>query len=116
MQARLYNRSTRTLFEEAGISAGMRVLDLGSGARDVALLIGDMVGLHGSVLGIDSNPAILETARRRPQAAGATQVSVSRSGRSRMRPGWESNPAALQIPQRSTGLQPAGSASFLNRP
>ncbi|MCA1731923.1 MAG: hypothetical protein LC751_21770, partial [Actinobacteria bacterium] len=37
-QSLLYNPSTRLLFEEAGITAGMKVLDVGSGAGDVALL------------------------------------------------------------------------------
>ena len=35
---------TRQLFEEAGISRGMRVLDVGSGSGDVAFLAADLVG------------------------------------------------------------------------
>jgi SAM-dependent methyltransferase len=56
---------TRRLFEEAGIRPGMRVLDTGSGAGDVALLIAEMVGPCGAVVGIDNNPAVLATARVR---------------------------------------------------
>jgi ubiquinone/menaquinone biosynthesis C-methylase UbiE len=43
VQAQLLNPSTRKLFEQAGILAGMKVLDLGSGAGDVALILADMV-------------------------------------------------------------------------
>ena len=35
---------TRQLFEEAGISRGMRVLDVGCGSGDVAFLAADLVG------------------------------------------------------------------------
>ena len=37
-QEQLYGPLTRRLFNEAGVGAGMRVLDVGSGAGDVALL------------------------------------------------------------------------------
>jgi SAM-dependent methyltransferase len=64
-QSNLINPFTRQLLENAGITAGMRVLDIGSGAGDVALLLADRVGPTGAVVGIDRNPAILETARER---------------------------------------------------
>jgi ubiquinone/menaquinone biosynthesis C-methylase UbiE len=38
MQARLLEPITRQFLREAGITAGMRVLDVGSGAGDVAVL------------------------------------------------------------------------------
>ena len=69
-RALLWNPSTRRMLEDGGIAAGMRVLDVGSGAGDVALLAAEMVGTQGSVLGIDVNPVILETARTRARAAG----------------------------------------------
>ncbi|MGH3087411.1 MAG: methyltransferase domain-containing protein, partial [Rubrobacteraceae bacterium] len=53
-QSLLYDPSTRRLFEEAGISAGMKVLDVGCGAGDVALLAADLVGPDGVVVGVDS--------------------------------------------------------------
>jgi SAM-dependent methyltransferase len=64
---------TRRLLEEAGIGPGMRVLDVGSGAGDVALLAAEMVGPRGAVVGIDHNPAVLATARAR--AAGYPNVA-----------------------------------------
>ena len=38
----------------------MRVLDVGSGAGDVAFLAADMVGDTGEVVGVDRVPAVLE--------------------------------------------------------
>jgi len=73
-QAQLYGLSTRRLFVEAGITNGMKVLDVGSGAGDVALLVADLVGRQGSVVGVDTNAAILDTARARAQAAGLINV------------------------------------------
>jgi SAM-dependent methyltransferase len=73
-QSLLYNPGTRRLFEDAGITAGMRVLDVGSGAGDVAMLAAEMVGRDGLVVGVDNDCAVLETARRRAGAAGLTQV------------------------------------------
>ena len=52
-QARLLRPYTDKFFRAAGIVPGMRVLDLGSGMGDVALLAADIVGPAGYVLGID---------------------------------------------------------------
>ena len=41
------------LFKAAGMSTGMRVLDLGCGPGDVSMLAADLVGPSGSVIGID---------------------------------------------------------------
>ena len=75
LQHQIYGPITRRLFEAAGIGAGMRVLDIGSGAGDVALLLADLVGPRGRVVGVDLNPAILDTARARAQAAGWQNVT-----------------------------------------
>src|SRR6266536_2818278 len=48
--------STQRLFEKAGITSGMHVLDIGSGAGDVAFLAARLVGPQGSVIGIDRDP------------------------------------------------------------
>jgi SAM-dependent methyltransferase len=74
-QARLFAGPLRRLFEDAGLAPGMRVLDLGSGAGDVAMAAAELVGPGGSVLGLDMNPQILETAHRRAEAAGFSNVS-----------------------------------------
>jgi ubiquinone/menaquinone biosynthesis C-methylase UbiE len=75
LQGRLFNPYTRRLLEDAGITSGMKVLDVGSGAGDVALLAADLVGPDGIVVGADSNALILDTARKRAQAAGLKNTS-----------------------------------------
>ncbi|MGH2510279.1 MAG: class I SAM-dependent methyltransferase, partial [Ktedonobacteraceae bacterium] len=75
LQSRLLFPATQQFLKKAGLTQGMKVLDVGSGAGDVALLIADLVGPTGQVVGVEKNPKILETARARAQAAGATHVS-----------------------------------------
>jgi SAM-dependent methyltransferase len=58
----------------AGIAAGMRVLDLGTGLGHVAFLLGELVGASGEVVGIDQAAALLAVAERRRVAAGAGNV------------------------------------------
>ena len=74
-QAQLYGPITRRLLVDAGVGQGMRVLDVGSGAGDVALLVAELVGPTGAVVGIDTNAAILEVARHRVEAAGWANVT-----------------------------------------
>ena len=69
-QSGLYEDVTRRFLTEAGLFTGMKVLDIGSGAGDVALAAAELVGSEGEVVGVDMNPEILETARSRAQAAG----------------------------------------------
>jgi ubiquinone/menaquinone biosynthesis C-methylase UbiE len=45
------------MFEQAGLTKGMRVLDVGSGNGDVAFLAAAFVGESGEVLGIDRAPS-----------------------------------------------------------
>jgi SAM-dependent methyltransferase len=58
----------------AGIAAGMRVLDLGTGLGHVAFLLGELVGASGEVVGIDQAAALLAVAEQRKVAAGAGNV------------------------------------------
>ena len=74
LQHQIYGPLTRQFLIAAGITRGMKVLDLGSGAGEVALLLADLVGPQGQVVGIDVNPDILDTARARVNAAGWTNV------------------------------------------
>src|SRR6266702_8690804 len=74
-QSRLYNPCTQRLLEQAGITAGLKVLAVGSGAGDVTLLAGNLVGKRGMVVGVEHDLALLEIARARTGAAGLTQVS-----------------------------------------
>jgi cyclopropane fatty-acyl-phospholipid synthase-like methyltransferase len=46
-QAQLFAPFTRQLLEQAGIGPGMRILDVGSGAGDIAFLAADLVRQSG---------------------------------------------------------------------
>jgi SAM-dependent methyltransferase len=74
LQNRIYGRFTRQFLVEAGITTGMRVLDVGSGAGDVALALAELVGPQGRVVGADTNEHILQTAAQRARALGYTNV------------------------------------------
>src|SRR5215813_12766817 len=47
---------TERLFREAGVTPGQRVLELGSGVGDVAILVAQLVGPTGEVVGIERDP------------------------------------------------------------
>jgi SAM-dependent methyltransferase len=53
----------------------MKVLDVGSGAGDVALLAAELVGPTGSVVGVDQDPEVIEIASARAEASGFTNVT-----------------------------------------
>jgi SAM-dependent methyltransferase len=66
--------STERVFRKAGITTGMRVLDLGCGVGDVSFLVAELVGPTGSVVGIDLDPGVLAVARQRADESGLTLV------------------------------------------
>lgn len=66
-QAASIEAPTRLFLRAAGIAPGMRVLDLGTGLGHVARLVAELVGPGGQVVGIDTSPALLDTARTRAQ-------------------------------------------------
>jgi ubiquinone/menaquinone biosynthesis C-methylase UbiE len=74
MQAKLLEPFTRRLFEDSGIRPGMRVLDVGSGAGDVAFLLREIVGQDGRVVGTDRAPEAIQRARERATALGYSNV------------------------------------------
>jgi SAM-dependent methyltransferase len=74
LQSAIIRPITIRLLREAGLSAGMRVLDLGCGTGDVAMLAADLVGRSGSVVGLDRDADILRVARQRASAAGYTNL------------------------------------------
>ena len=74
-QARLVDPVTRRFFLTAGITEGMRVLDVGSGAGHTAMLLADIVGPSGEVVGADLSLPAIEWAARRVSDAGITNVS-----------------------------------------
>jgi hypothetical protein len=73
--ARLVDPMTRQFFQNAGLAAGMRVLDIGSGAGDVAFLVAEFVGAGGEVVGTDRSETALASARRRAHERSLNNVS-----------------------------------------
>lgn len=61
-------------FRAAGITPGMRVLDIGSGVGDVSILAAEMVGTSGSVVGLDRDAASIAWATRRVAEAGFANI------------------------------------------
>ena len=84
-QARLIDPITRRFFQEAGIAPGMRVLDVGSGAGDVAFLEAGLVGEKGEVVGVDRVPVALATARRRAAERSLRNVKFEEGDPSAMK-------------------------------
>lgn len=73
-QAQAFEPFTRQLFQNAGIAAGSRVLDVGSGSGDVALLAAELVGSSGEVIGTDRASDAVNRATARARARGITNV------------------------------------------
>jgi len=75
LQHKIYGPMTRQFLVGAGVGSGMTVLDLGSGGGDVAMMLADLVGPQGRVVGVDTNAQILDVARARVRSVGWTNVS-----------------------------------------
>lgn len=67
---------TERLLRNAGIDAGMRVLDLGCGAGDVSMLAPERVGPEGSIVGIDRNQERLNVAKSRPERTDCGRLAL----------------------------------------
>jgi ubiquinone/menaquinone biosynthesis C-methylase UbiE len=74
-QSAVYAELTENLLRSAGISAGMRVLDVGCGSGCVSLLAARLVGPSGAVVGVDKSPQALAFARQRAEAGKLRQVT-----------------------------------------
>jgi len=66
--------TTERFFREASIGPGQRVLDIGSGVGDVAMLVARLVGPSGEVVAIERDPKSLAKARARVAEAGFDNV------------------------------------------
>jgi len=70
---------TERLFREAGVGPGQRVLDIGSGVGDVAMLAAKLVGPSGEVVGVERDTATIARARARVAEAGLRNVTFTQS-------------------------------------
>ena len=83
-QAQLLAPFTRQLLLDAGIVRGMRVLDVGSGAGDLAFLAGELVGWTGEVIGTDISAAAIAAASEAAQARSAANIRFVKADPSEM--------------------------------
>jgi SAM-dependent methyltransferase len=65
---------TARLLQDCGLGAGMSVLDIGTGAGDVAMFAAEFVGPTGRVVGIDRSAEAIEHARNRAGVAAFRQL------------------------------------------
>ncbi|WP_395838779.1 methyltransferase domain-containing protein [Archangium violaceum] len=86
---------TRRLLADAGISAGMRVLDVGCGRGDVTLMLAELVGERGQVVGVDRDVRPLAAARERVRALGLTHITFAEGDMSALSSEYELFDAAV---------------------
>lgn len=116
---------TLRLFSEAGIRPAMNVLDLGSGAGDVAMLLAEMVGPSGNVIGLDLDREATVHARERTAAAQFRNITFVHSDFAHYRPDapldaivgrlvlmYQADPAAALKPLLAH-LVPGGVVAFM---
>jgi SAM-dependent methyltransferase len=76
-QAAIFDPYTERLFRDAGVGPGQRVLDVGSGVGDVAMLLARLVGPTGEVVGVDRDASTLAKAKARVAEAGIHNVTFT---------------------------------------
>lgn len=74
LQAATLAQATRTVLTLGGVAPGMRVLDIGTGTGEVAILAGDLVGPAGRVLGVDRSAVAVEYASSKVAERGIDNV------------------------------------------
>lgn len=78
-QAAKFDPITERLFRDAGIGPGQRVVELGSGAGDVAMLVARIVGPSGEVVGLELSADSVRYATERVAKAGLNNVRFTQT-------------------------------------
>lgn len=68
------------LLDRAGVSPGMRVLDVGCGPGRITLPAAQRVGADGEVVALDIQPAMLQRVRRKLEMEDVTNVRLLHAG------------------------------------
>ncbi len=76
-QAASIEQPTRLLMQAAGLEAGWRVLDLGTGLGHVARIVAELIGPTGWVVGIDQSLAAIAAARERTIAGAGARITFA---------------------------------------
>src|SRR6185436_3709048 len=74
LQASILNPLSDQLLRRAGLSAGMRVLDIGCGVGELSMVAARLVGRSGRVTGIDIDEGALALAVARAREQGLNQI------------------------------------------
>jgi SAM-dependent methyltransferase len=69
-------QATQTMLDMAGVTDGVRVLDIAAGAGGQTIAAAQRVGPSGTVLAVDISPAILEYAQAEASTAGLSNVTT----------------------------------------
>ena len=101
LQARCLEGPTHRLITECGIKPGMHVLDFGTGAGDVALLVAQAVGPSGAVVGVDQEERSVRTLSATRRRCRASQRDIRRRRRREPRTAW-----AVRRGNRAAGARP----------
>jgi len=75
-QGEMFRPEAAYLLDHAGLAAGDRALDVGCGPLGVLDLMTDRVGPHGTVLGLDAEPRMLELAAETVAERGLANVEL----------------------------------------
>ena len=78
-QSRFLGELTEHFLRLAGLDAGMRVLDVGCGAGDVAFVAARIVGPTGKVTAIEMSADSIALAEKRARDAGVTNVTFTQA-------------------------------------
>src|ERR1700687_1336019 len=78
-QAALLAPFTERFFRGAGIGPGQRILDIGSGVGDVAMLAARLVGPSGEIVGVERDVRSIARARARAAEAGVHNATFMES-------------------------------------
>src|SRR3954464_7972693 len=72
----LMGKETQTMLDMAGVTDGVRVLDIAAGAGGQTIAAARRVGPSGTVLAVHISPAILEYAQAEASTAGLSNVTT----------------------------------------
>ncbi len=72
----IFGPNSEQLLRHVGLSAGMRVAEIGCGSGLLSLWMADIVGPSGAVAGVDLSPDQLAVAKRNASAAGLRNFSL----------------------------------------
>ena len=106
-QAARLDPYTERLFRDAGMGPGQRILDIGSGVGDVAMLAARLVGPSGEIVGVERDVRSIAKARARAAEAGLHNVTFMQSDVTEVTSGeplrWGSGPVHSVVSPRCRG-------------